>query len=76
MGKTLPQMIATAEPKCYNSPKQHLHPARDGERFAKNAVCEHDVPPYTTVHSFLQMEFQIDTEDDLGDEHEHKDRGE
>lgn len=69
-------MIAAAEAKCCNPPEQHLHPARDGERFPNNTVCEHDIPPYTTVNAFLEMEFQIDAEDDLSDEHEHENRGE
>lgn len=69
-------MISTAESKTDNSTKQHLHPCSNRHNLSQHAVSDDNSSPDLAVDAALKMQTQIDTHDDLGNEHEHQDVGE
>lgn len=76
VSKALTQVIALAEPKSGNATEEHLHPADDGHQLSHNPVSEDGISAHAGVDPFFQMEFEIDTHNDLEEEHRHEGEGE
>lgn len=70
--QTLSSVISSAEPECDNSSKEHLDPGRERHSLSQYAVSKNDPSPDLPIHSSLQMQFEIDTHDELSHEHEHQ----
>ena len=76
MRQALAQMIPPAEPQSRDTPEQHLHPAHDRHRFPHDPVGEHHIAPYASVDALLEVQLEVNSECDLGYQHEHEGRGE
>lgn len=77
MRETLSQMVIPAETKSGDAAKEHLHPGDEGKRFA-NYTVNNDEKIAKLGHEAGtgEVEFEIETQEDLDGEGEVDDRGE
>lgn len=69
MRQTLTKMILSTESQSRNPPKQHLHPRHDRHGFAHNPMSIYSHLADLAMETFRDVEFQVDSEDDLDDQH-------
>ena len=73
MGKTLTKVVISTISKRSDSTKQHLYPGDDRHGLANNSVAMNCDLSDLPMESLCDMEFQVYSEDDLYDEHDHQD---
>lgn len=65
-------MIVATEAESGDATEEHLHPAGDGHDLADHTVaCDH-MATYAGMYAFCEVQFEVDAQYDLEDEHEHE----
>lgn len=65
-------MVVAAETQCSNSSKQHLYPGDNWHGLPDDSVSNNCDLSNLAMKTFRDVELEIDTEDDLNDEHQHQ----
>lgn len=73
MCQTLAQMVIMAEAQRSNPSKQHLHPRYHGHQLSNDSMPVNRNLPDLAMEPLFEMEFEVDAEDNLHGQHEHKD---
>jgi hypothetical protein len=76
VGKTLTGVISPAESKRSDASKEELHPGHNRQCLSHHSVSNDHHPANLAVDTLFEVELQVDTHDDLCDQHEHDDRDE
>lgn len=74
--ETLPEVISVAEPERGDPAEQHLDPRDKRNEFSGYPVRGNNKPPDLAVDTALEVEFEVDAECNLRDEHDHHPPGE
>jgi hypothetical protein len=76
MSQTLASVIGSTESEGSDPSEYKLNPGHDRQCLSYYTMCLDHNPPNLAMYSFLKVELEVDTHDDLDDQHEHDDRDE
>ena len=71
MSQALSGMVGPAEAKRSNASKNELDPSDDWQCLSNYSMCLDYNVPYLSVDALFEMELQVNTHSNLGDQHEH-----